>query len=155
MNLRVLSRSRRKPRVGDVFVLQPTARTYLFGRVIVTVANAGGFPNSNLVYIYRYVARSKTSVPALHRSVLLIPPIMTNRLPGSRGYFELVEHRRLLPSDRYPKHAFSDDRGWLYDELGRRLRRASGPVGDWALHSHRTIDDAVSEAEPPPVWWTP
>jgi hypothetical protein len=144
--MHVLRRSRRTPMVGDVFVLQPAARTYLFGRVIVTGANAGGFPNSNLIYIYRHRACVKAPVPVLHLTELLTPPMMTNRLPWSRGYFELVERRTLLPGDRYAKHTFSDERGRLFDETGRRLRRASGPVGDWGLQSYRTIDDVVSEA---------
>jgi hypothetical protein len=146
VNLVVLRKSRRRPQVGDVFALQPARNAYLFGRVICIDANAGGFPNANLVYIYRVRGTSKTDVPALRAQELLVPPVMTNNLPWVRGYFEFVRHEDLTQQQRLPRHCFRDDRGWLYDEHGRRVRHALGPVGDWALHSYRTIDDLVSAA---------
>jgi hypothetical protein len=146
MNLTVLKKRGAPPHVGDVFALLPPDGAYLFGRVISVDANAGGFRRSNLIYIYRARSRDKTP-PLLERGDLLVPPIMTNNLPWSRGYFERVERGPLLASDVLPAHCFKDPlRDLYYDEGGRPLSAPVPPVGDLAMHSFRTIDDAVSEA---------
>jgi Immunity protein 26 len=146
MNLAVLSKSRRRPTPGDVFAMLPPGG-FLFGRVIDVDANAGGFEGSNLIYIFRARSQSKSAVPPLTTSDLLIPPIMTNRLPWVRGYFELVDKGLLQLNDRLAQHCFRDAlRSWYFDEKGRQLKNAVEPVGDWGLHSFRTIDDQISRA---------
>jgi hypothetical protein len=52
----------------DVFPLQPKEGMYLFGRVIRNDANAGEFPNSNLIYIYATPSNDKNMTPRLHRA---------------------------------------------------------------------------------------
>ena len=151
MNLVVLKKSRRRPKVGDIFVLLASDQLYLYGRVIATDVNAGGFPGSNLIYIYSSRSKVKHSVPVLQRGQLLVPPIMTNNLPWVRGYFEFIENKPLLTMDRLRQHCFRDSRRWYFDEYGNRLQQAVEPVGDWGLHSFRTIDDAISKALGLPV----
>ena len=145
MNLVVLKKSRRKPEIGDIFAMFPPDGHFLFGRVIATDANAGGFPGSNLIYIYRPRAKEIDTVPQLLRGQLLLPPLMPNNLPWTRGYFQFVENRTLIPMDRLPQHCFKDSRGWYFDEHGNRLPMPIDPVGDWGLHSYRTIDDEISK----------
>ena len=128
MNLSVLKRSRRAPNVGDIFVLLAADHLYLYGRVIATDVNAGGFPGSNLVYIYSPRSRIKHSVPVLQRGQLLVAPIMTNNLPWTRGYFELIENRPLSTMDRLRQHCFRDSRGWYFDEYGNQLQHPVEPV---------------------------
>jgi hypothetical protein len=144
MNLAILKKSRRRPIPGDLFVMKPGRGPFLFGRVIRTDANAGGFPNANLIYIYEFRSTSKEMPPDLRADALLLPPILTNNLPWSRGYFECVGNRSLQPGDCLALHCFRDERGWFFDETGRRLRDPVDPVGEWGLHSYRTIDDAIS-----------
>jgi len=146
MNLAVLKKSRRSPQVGDVFVLQPPDGLYLFGRVIDIAAEIGPFKSCVLVYLYRQRSSQKAPPPALLRGQLLVPPLMTNRLPWSRGYFELVESRPLTDMDRLPQHCFADLWGRYFDERSRRLPGPVEPIGQWGLESYRTIDDQVSEA---------
>jgi hypothetical protein len=62
------------------------------------------------------------------------------------SYFEFVENRPLTPMDRLPKHSFKDTRDWYFDEHGNRLPGPVEPVGQWGLHSCRTIDDELSKA---------
>jgi hypothetical protein len=126
--------------------MRPGRRGYLFGRVIRTDANAGGFPNSNLIYIYSPESKTPEPIPELLPRHLLLPPMMTNNLPWVRGYFKFVCHRPLAKGDLLPRHSFQDERGWLFNESGARQRRASSPIGEWALHSFRTIDDEISQA---------
>lgn len=147
-NLRKLEPSRKKVRAGDVFVmLPPDAKGYLFGRVIDTEADAGGFGPAVLLYIYR--ARSADNEPPMSELTpdnLLLPPMMTNRLGWRHGYFQTITHQDLRREDVLAQHCFkSHARGQYYDERGHQVLGPIEPVGDWALHSYRSIDDAISE----------
>jgi hypothetical protein len=146
MNLAVLMKTRRAPEVGDIFVMQPPDGEVLFGRVIDTNANPLGVGGAVLIYVYRARSAAKTSVPELLRGQLLVPPMMTNKQPWTKGYFEHVESRPLSRMDRLPQHCFKDVRGWYFDQTGKRLDGPTEPVGQWGLHSYRTIDDEISKA---------
>jgi hypothetical protein len=147
MNLKVLKKTRRAPEAGDVFVMLPgDGGGYVFGRVIDTNANPLGVGGGILIYVYRPRSERKEPVPKLFRGELLVPPLITNRLPWSRGYFEFLEHQDLKPMDRLRQHCFRDSRGFFFDEQGRRLAKDVSPVGEWGLHSYRTIDDEISGA---------
>lgn len=152
MNLAVLKRSRRPPEVGDVFAMLPPDRLFLFGRVISNDANAGGFPGSILIYVYRRRSASKDQVPELHRDELLVPPMMTNRRPWTMGYFEFLFKGGLGVQDRLRQHCFLDPlRKRYFDHKGKELISPIEPVGIWGLHSFRTIDDEISKALGIPV----
>lgn len=150
VNLRQLTASRKKPRPGDVFAMQLPDDRFLFGRVIDTEAQSGFGPASAvLIYIYR--VRSETcELPDrahLRPDRLLVSPMMTNRLPWSRGYFETIAHIPLDYKDVLGQHCFlSAVRGRYFDERGRELSGPVEPVGDYGLHSYRTIDDEISDA---------
>src|SRR5215470_5865243 len=141
MNLAVLKKTRRPPEVGDIFVMQPPDGQFLFGRVIDTNANPLGVGGGVLIYVYRARSAAKTPVPELLRGQLLVPPMMTNKQPWTKGYFEQVENRPLSAMDQLPRHSFKDIRGWYFDQAGKRLDGPTEPVGQWGLHSYRTIDD--------------
>lgn len=97
-NLDVLRPSRSKPRAGDVFALRQLGGDFRFGRVISTDAMAGwSMPGATLIYIFRF-SSSELAMPEqdlLAANDLLIAPLMTNRLPWSRGYFQTIDHRAL------------------------------------------------------------
>lgn len=105
-------------------------------------------PGANLIYVYRHRASSKEpDHAALDPQDLLLPPLFINRLPWSKGYLETVAHWPLEPSDLRSQHCFlSASRGRYFDEKGNELSGPIEPVGDWGLHSYRTIDDAISDA---------
>lgn len=148
-NLVALRPSRKRPRDGDVFALSPRPGVFLFGRVVSTGAMAGSaLTGLNLIYIYD-IQRSSPNPPQdsdLVPSRLLVPPIMTNRLPWSRGYFETVDHRDVHSSPLLTVHCFRDLRGRYFDERGNELTAPIEPVGERGVHSFRTIDDLVSDA---------
>ena len=73
MNLAVLTKTRRAPVVGDIFVMRPPDGRFLFGRVIDTNANPLGVGSGILIYIYRVRAAAKTPVPELLRGEMLVP----------------------------------------------------------------------------------
>jgi hypothetical protein len=114
--------------------------------VIKTNVSVGGFPNGVLVYLYDASSPDKTKIPNLRRDELLLPPLATNRLPWSRGYFETVESRPLKASDVLPVHCFRSFTGRYFDESGNPIDIPVEPVGEFALQSYRSIDDLVSDA---------
>ena len=155
MKLSMLKKSRRRLKAGDIFVMAPSDGRFLFGRVINTNANPVGVGGAILIYIYRARSESKSDVPDLLRDQLLVPPIMTNRLPWSRGYFEIIESRPLGPFDCLQRHTFV--RNWTkppqyFDEQGSPLKGPSkGPVGTWGLWGLEAIDGEISRALGLPV----
>lgn len=149
-NLQKLSPSKKKLQAGDVFVMKLRNSRYLFGRVIDTDAVSGlGVPGAILIYVYRWQSDSREMPPRgeLRPDRRLISPMMTNRLPWSRGYFETIGHVPLDEDDILPQHCFlSAVRGTYHDEKGNELPGPTEPVGDYGLHSYRTIDDEISGA---------
>jgi hypothetical protein len=146
MNLAILRRSRPSLEAGDVFAMQPPVDGYLFGRVIDLHANVFGTPNEILIYIYSMRSIQKRAPQELRPDRLLVPPVITNRLPWTRGYFEHLEHRQLRASDRLQRHCFEDGFGHYFDETGTQLATPVEPVGSWGLSSFRSIDDSISRA---------
>lgn len=149
MNMRVLHPSRKRLRPGDIFAYQMPDDLYRFGRVIRTDTSIANWPDVVLVYLYRPSSVSKLEVPWLGRNNLLIPPVGTNRLGWSRGYFETVAQRPLQPDDVLPVHCFEETwtrhpRYWTED--GDRLPDRTEPCGVWALSSYANIDADLSEA---------
>lgn len=149
MNLRVLKPSRKKLHVGDVFVMQLPDNCYSFGRVVSLDTEIVSMKGVILIYVYR--ERSDRKVPpdneALSPNRLLMPPIMTNRLPWSRGYFETLVNRPLDDHDTLGVHCFRDFlTGRYFDEALNELSGPTEPVGEYGLHSYRTIDDKIGSA---------
>lgn len=123
-HLRVLKKSRRAPQRGDVFAfqLEPLPDRFFFGRVVATDTNLGGVDGSAiLIYLYRASSPEKTVIPELRPSELLVPPLGTNRLPWSRGFFEVVKSAPIEPEDILPQHCFHGIRQPFVDEYGTPL----------------------------------
>jgi hypothetical protein len=148
-NLRVLAPSRKAPRPGDLFAMQLPDESFLHGRVISTEAKAGpSMPGAILVYVYDSRSDSCTDpdLSALRPDRLLLGPIMTNRKPWSKGYFQTIANQPLHDDDVLTRNCFVDSRGRYLDEKGNILPGPVEPVGTYGLHSYRSIDDAVSDA---------
>lgn len=148
-NLRRLRPSRAKPIPGDIFAMLLPDGKYLFGRVILADLPKGKapMPTSNLVYIYG-VRSSQKDPPPLHLLTpekLLIAPQFINRMPWSKGYFEVVGHESLAMSDLLRRHCFWDPIRKTYrDEMGGIAEGRTEPCGEWGLQSYRTLDDKIS-----------
>jgi hypothetical protein len=148
-DLQLLTPSRKTPKAGDIFVFRPITRGYFFGRVVAMDAMITSMKDCTLLYLFGLESETKQPPARLLVDDLLVPPLMTNRLPWSRGYFETVAHRAFAPGERLPMHCFREPgrtpvRYW--DEYNHQLLGKVEPCGIHALKSYRTIDDAVSEA---------
>jgi len=159
-NLKVLKRSNAIPRRGDIFVMQLPNDLFLFGRVIIADAPqpSAPMPGSNLIYIYDRQSKTPTPEPAdLRPGRLLIPPVWTNRLGWTKGYFKTIENRPIERFDLLQPHCFcrtlprTNAPEVFVDENRSPLRQRIDPCGDWALFSYRWIDDKVSEAVGIPI----
>jgi len=147
MNLLVLKKSSRRPKSGDVFVTLPPDDLFLYGRVISTEAKIGAMEGCILIYIYNVRSTTKLPIQQLSPTKLLLPPIMTNRLPWRRGYFETILQAPLNEGDKLKQHCFfSHFRKVYFDESNNRMNKAVEPIGNWGLDSFRTIDDEISKA---------
>ena len=150
-NFQILEPSRRRLHAGDVFVMRFGDDLHVFGRIASTEAWAGwSMPHAILIYVYDTTARTQEPPPRaeLRLDRLLVPPMMTNRLGWSRGYFKTVASWPLEPGETFDRHCFRSlrDDGACFDEFATELPRCVEPCGIWGLHSYRTIDDAVSRA---------
>jgi len=129
-------------------MLLPTAM-YLFGRVILAdpPREFAPMPGANLIYIYACQSKSKTpDETRLRPDDLLIPPVWTNRLGWTKGYFETISSGELEPGALLSQHCFRRHDGVYLDEVGRRLPGRVEPCGEWGLVSYRWIDDHISDA---------
>ncbi|GAA0256179.1 hypothetical protein GCM10010492_66340 [Saccharothrix mutabilis subsp. mutabilis] len=151
-NLRVLQKSRRRPEVGDLFVLSPRDDLYVFGRVISDQARWAQvdpqIPPVNLIYVHRYTSPVVEVPPdaELQAGTLLISPTMVNNLPWSRGYFQTIANIPLRPGERLAVHCFRDARGRFVNEFNEPLPARTEPWSVLGLGSYRTVDDEVCEA---------
>jgi len=146
MNLQVLKKKRHTPKPGDVFAMRLPNMKYLFGRVVNANANPLGVGGAILIYVYQMMLETMEPPSDLSADRLLLPPMMTNRLPWSRGYFAHLENRPLVDSDLLDQHCFKSSSGKYFDEYRNPLPGPTEPVGEFGLHSYRTIDDAISKA---------
>ena len=140
----LLPKSRKKRKVGDIFVLFFPGEKYCFGRVIKTGVVGGGVPGFNLIYIYKYIKKDKNDVPNdLGVQNLLLPPIVTNNQGWLRGYFETVKTADIYDGGILPIHCFEDNILYIpskyFDEYGKELKKKYKICGRYVLTSFWSI----------------
>ena len=165
LNFQVQTPSRKRLKAGDIFAIKMLDKGYLFGRVIRTdalgaeiVFGEPGMGKFIIIYIYKGLHESKEPIPDLRKEDLLIPPMITNRLAWSRGYFETVESRELEEDDLYHPHCFSVGKpgssvGRYVDEYGNMLDREYPPSGFAGLTGYAGVDARISDALGLPIRW--
>lgn len=139
--------SRKRPKVGDVFEVGFDAGR-LAGRVIRTDALVSeGAPGLNLLYFFRDLAPAH-DVNAMDLTVdnLLIPPLLTNNMGWSRGYFRTIGNRPLGSGEVLDQHCFDAYGAGCFDEYGHPLPAPVQPVGVRGVHSYLTIEHELSVA---------
>lgn len=148
-NLVRMKGTRRRPESGDVFCMHLPSGEFLFG--IVRLANPprenAPMPCAYLIYIYDW--RSLAPTPDYFKLLpesLLIPPLWTNQMPWTKGYFQHIENRP-IPIGAVPRHScFRVSTGKFVNENGARIERPDSLCGEWGLVSYRWIDDRISDA---------
>jgi Immunity protein 26 len=150
-NLQVLRPSRKKPLAGDIFAMLLPDETHIFGRVIdadITDPRKAPMQGSYLIYVYRH--RSPVKQPdfaELKPDNLLLPPVFSNKMPWTRGYFENVGNAAITSGDVLQRVSYWDAARACFVDSNRDILPAEvQPAGDWALMSYRWLDDQVSDA---------
>ena len=100
-----MSMSRKYPKEGDIFLVQPLHNVYYYGKVIQTqIRSRNSCVNGmNLIFIYDESSDTKDIPDDLSHCNFLISPVIINKLPWSRGYFETIgnicvtEYERKIP----------------------------------------------------------
>ena len=156
LNMRILKPSRKKPRVGDVFVYQMPDGLYRYGRVVKDDADVAGFHPCLLLYFYCPAMQARMPIPTLKRSALLIPPVISTRAAWTIGYFQTVMHGEVCKSDILDAHCFWDHQSQTYvDEYGRIVGQRIEPCGFYAVSGYGAIDWKLSDALGIPLPYDP
>ena len=147
LNLEVLKKSRKKAKPGDIFVYKPKDHEYYFGRTVSTEAHIGSFHEGVLIYLYNSHSKDVQEISQLSKEQLLLPPLVTNYLPWTRGYFETIANKELTENDIFHPHCFYDNLMKRYvNEYEQELDKAYDPVGTHGLASYVGIDVKISQA---------
>lgn len=104
-NLKFYKKSRRKNNVGDVFIISPNESVDL---LCLIVDNSVQNPlliegMISIIIFHRNVKRQNCDKPSIldiiNNSSLLTPPIITNRLGWTKGYFKTIENTDINYTD--------------------------------------------------------
>lgn len=141
--------SRKRLREGDVFRLQPLVGTFYCGKVIqLEVESRNGFVNGmNLVFIYDRRMEGRTIPGDLNAASLLIPPVIINRLPWFRGYFETIGNQPVTEEERGRSFGFWDvPRKRFVDVSGKPLAEKPLCWSDYGLADYALVGTLVQRA---------
>ncbi len=138
--------SRKRLREGDVFQLKPFPGVFFCGKVIrINVESQDSFVNGmNLIYLYDMQTAYRAIPEDLETAPLLISPVIINRLPWSRGYFETVGNRPVREWERGLSFGFWDFLHKRFvDVSGRPLGREPPYWSDYGLASYAVVGKKV------------
>ena len=126
-----MKKTRKRPKEGDVFALQPISGMFYFGKVIQTdVKSTDSFVNgATLIYVYSRCSHRKELPYDLETAEFLIPPQIVNFRPWLDGYFETVGNIPVTEAER------------------------NVPFGFWDLLRKRFIDINQKELNNEPEYW--
>lgn len=148
-DLIAMKRTTKKPKEGDVFVLQPRKDIFYFGKVIETaVKSIDSFVNGMpLIYIYQYWSYEKIIPQDLDKQKFLIAPEVVNYLPWRKGYFETIGNIKVSQNEKNVEFAFWDVARHKYVDIsGKEVKNKPLICGIFGLASYRGIGNEVQKA---------
>ncbi|KUP25508.1 Imm26 family immunity protein [Paenibacillus sp. DMB5] len=106
-----IKKTRKKPKVGDIFILQPKEGLYYSGKVIKTgIESINPFLNGwNLIYISGRPATDKKEAKFDFSQGLLIPPVVTNNKGWYDGFFETIQSEEISDQEMNLSYGFWDE----------------------------------------------
>lgn len=146
-----IKRTRKKPIVGDVFVIQPRKSLYFYGKVIkVNIEATNPFlKGMNIVFIYRNNSSKLIMPESLNANELLIPPQIVNFRGWTMGYFYTIGNIELTGEEVNLDYGFKDTRmkeECYRTEEGIILDHKPSVVGIYALGSYGAVAYDVTKA---------
>lgn len=146
-----MKKSRKFPCEGDVFCLQPLYGVFYFGKVIkCNLKNPTPFINGNLlIYIYDVCADDKLKVFDLENRELLIAPIIVNKQPWQKGYFETLYNDSVCEREKNLDYGFLNivkkEKEYL-DIDGNVIHHTPQYCGIYGLGSYGVVGKEVQKA---------
>ncbi|MZP30341.1 hypothetical protein GTO91_11525 [Heliobacterium undosum] len=102
--------SRKKPKSGDVFVIQPKEGIYVYGKVIkADLASPSAFIQGQyLVFIYHTVCEKIVQPVELNPQKLLFQPLIVSKLGWTMGFYQTVYSTKVTQEDHAVDYGFYD-----------------------------------------------
>lgn len=138
--------TRKRPKVGDVFVIQPLEGIYFFGVVVrIKIPSSNPMVNGwNLVYIYRNPSRKMEIPKDLTSQELLIPPQIVNNQGWLKGYFQTIGSITLTDKDFVKDYGFwSFVKKQFVNEEGTPLGFQPEKYTDYGIGSYGSVSHDV------------
>lgn len=141
-------KSRRKPKIGDIFALRVKEDLYFYGKVLKTEINNPHplFQGWNLICVYDFSSQDiiNTDLSKLSEHDLLLPPLVTNHKGWYDGYFLTIGNENITEDEMQIDYGFWDDLRKIYrNEEGTILDKKPNLVSRYALVSYGGIGRAI------------
>lgn len=103
-----MQKTRKRPKIGDVFVVQPLRDRYYFGKVLETNIQGTNvmFEGMVLICLYDHVSEDRMLPESLDAYPLRISPTVVNYQGWLKGYFETVGNIPLSEREKNLDYGF-------------------------------------------------
>jgi hypothetical protein len=144
-----IKRSRKKLKIGDVFVIQPKESLYFYGKVIEVNDKFQGFSvDAVVIFIYKKNTAKLEMPDYLDPNDLLIPPQIVNLRGWTMGYFYTVGNMELTNDEMNLDYGFKDTRKVkprFLTSMGEELDHEPSIVGIYAIGSYGSTSYEVTK----------
>ena len=143
--LNELKKSYKKPKEGDIFVLNPKKDLYCFGKVIMTnVESRDSFVNGmNLIFIYDYFSKTETIPQSIDCYEVLLVDVINNQL-WVKGYAKNIAYSEVTEKEINEDYAFWDMiKNEYVDIKGNPINKIPKIKGTYGLGSYGVIGKEI------------
>ena len=144
----VQEKSNKKPKKGDVFVLNPGQGVFCFGKVVKTnVVSRDSFVNGmNLVFIYDYFSQTDKMPEDLESLEILSVQVINNQL-WRKGFAKNIAVSEVTERDTNTDYGFWDTVNQVYVDLsGSPMDHIPKYKGIYGLGSYGSIGKEIHKA---------
>jgi hypothetical protein len=141
----VQEKSNKKPKKGDVFVLNPGQGVFCFGKVVKTnVVSRDSFVNGmNLVFIYDYFSQTDKMPEDLESLEILSVQVINNQL-WRKGFAKNIAVSEVTERDTNTDYGFWDTVNQVYVDLsGSPMDHIPKYKGIYGLGSYGSIGKEI------------
>lgn len=153
-----MKKSRKKPVEGDIFVIQPVEKIFVYGKVILTnIKSSNVLVNGMcLVYVYNVITEGIQKNIILDYNDLMLPPEVIGELGWMKGYLLTIGHQPVTEKERGLDYGFMtvDRASRRYKEdkdfvsiSGEPLNHKPKYLGYSGLSNYATIFKAIIKAQ--------
>ena len=144
--------SRKRRKEGEVFVIQPFAKSFYYGKVIRTKIPSKNLmvEGMNLIFIYKNHSNKMDIPKELNSNELLIPPQIINNQGWLKGYFQTIDIQSVSEEERNIDFGFWDIKIKDYvNEEGTRLNHIPAIYEDFGVGSYGSVGYSVKKVFDP------